>query len=86
MPTWPRGYTDQVKQILDDSALPIEEYDMILEKWSKGEYENSKDGETRSLAELQTMIRNQVCETKKVPIPDLHAQAKLAAQKYSKGD
>jgi hypothetical protein len=81
MPGWPKDFEDQAKMMLDDSALPMEQYQEVLDEWSKGEYENNITGITRSLADLQNMIARRVCESRGLKMPNYTVRAKLLASR-----
>jgi hypothetical protein len=81
MPDWPKEFNDQVKMTLDDSALPMEQYDEVLEEWSKGEYDNSITGITRSLVDLQNIVIQRVSKARGLKLPDYRAKAALLASK-----
>jgi hypothetical protein len=81
MPEWPKEFTEQVKMVLDDSALPVEQYQEVMEEWSKGNYEKSVNGVNRSLVDLQNLIMERVCKARGLKLPDYRAKAQLLASK-----
>ncbi len=84
MPEWPSEFSDQVKMILDDSALPSEQYNDVMEEWSKGEYDKSITGITRSLVDLQNIVGQRVSKSGGLKLPDYRAQAQLLASMQNK--
>jgi hypothetical protein len=58
MPQWPVNFSDQVKETLDMTALPIDQYDSVLDEWSKKEY--PEGCQTRALSDLLEMANFRV--------------------------